>query len=420
MTGSKRAFRRAGLLSLLAAASLLAQSGPFDGKSFHGRIAWSADGNHNDEDDWAASPVALAIFAAFGVQDQLVHFDYNSILNNNDPAWAKTHEQSVLGAVERFGYDRPRFFDCQTQLEAAIAGLAAAIDVSSADDPLYLVIAGPMEVAYRAIQRSDPAKRKHVYAISHSNWNDGYSPRYAYNFTKRDVIPSGVKWVQIRDQNRFLSTSPFGRPAEPSEWRPFHWLRDATDEKLRLLWERLRVSTRADCSDAGMAYFLMTGDEESEIEKVRGLLEARRIPAPLDPRPVVRVEAENFLDLEGFEVDFNRAYRDVSHRMNVQLTAARGRLRTPVEQPYMARRARYDVQVRYFDGRGGASGLSLFVNGRRVGEAWRAGDDDDAWKSRAFEDVVIAYGDELAIEIERDGEERGRVDYVELTYRGME
>jgi hypothetical protein len=29
---------------------------------FKGRIAWSTDGNFNDEDDWAASPVALAIF----------------------------------------------------------------------------------------------------------------------------------------------------------------------------------------------------------------------------------------------------------------------------------------------------------------------------------------------------------------------
>jgi hypothetical protein len=39
-----------------------------DGK-FRGRIAYSADGNHNDPDDWAASPVALAIFAEAGLRD---------------------------------------------------------------------------------------------------------------------------------------------------------------------------------------------------------------------------------------------------------------------------------------------------------------------------------------------------------------
>lgn len=44
---------------------------------FKGRIAWSADGNFNDEDDWAASPLALAIFAEFGMKEKLVHFDYN-------------------------------------------------------------------------------------------------------------------------------------------------------------------------------------------------------------------------------------------------------------------------------------------------------------------------------------------------------
>jgi hypothetical protein len=43
-----------------------AQDGPYVGGKFQGRIAYSADGNHNDPDDWAASPVALAIFAQGG------------------------------------------------------------------------------------------------------------------------------------------------------------------------------------------------------------------------------------------------------------------------------------------------------------------------------------------------------------------
>jgi hypothetical protein len=42
----------------VAASGLCAHPGPFDGKQFKGRIAYSADGNFNDEDDWAASPVA--------------------------------------------------------------------------------------------------------------------------------------------------------------------------------------------------------------------------------------------------------------------------------------------------------------------------------------------------------------------------
>ena len=70
----------AAVLLGITGSALLASEGPFDGRNFKGRIAWSSDGNFNDEDDWAASPVALAIFAQFGVKAKLAHFDYNSIL----------------------------------------------------------------------------------------------------------------------------------------------------------------------------------------------------------------------------------------------------------------------------------------------------------------------------------------------------
>ncbi len=407
---SKRSVAAIVLLGCGMVAPGLGASGPFDGEKFQGRIAWSADGNHNDEDDWAASPVALAIFAAFGVKEQLVHFDYNSILNNNDPEWARTHRESVLGAVEKFGYDPARFFDDGRDLEGALENLTRAIDASSAEDPLYLVIAGPMEVAYRAIQRSDPAKRKHVYAVSHSRWNDGYDADYVYNYSKRNVIPSGVTWVQIRDQNAFLSTSPFGRPANAEEWAPFHWLRDAADAKLRFLWQRLRVSTRADCSDAGMAYFLMSGDEESEIAKVRALLEEGRVPAPLDPRPVVRIEAENFVELDGLEVVHDNRDRQVSHRIHVRGTGA---MRTPFAQPYTAREGRYDAAVRYRVDGAGQARFSLRINGRAQGKSWGAGAGGE-WATHTIAGVEIQAGDELELRVEARGEGAGRVDYVEL------
>src|SRR4051812_29329688 len=184
---------------------------PYVGGRFQGRIAWSADGNHNDPDDWAASPVALAIFAECGARDRLVHFDYNCILPQTDPQWEKTHAESVLGAAERYGYNPSVFHDCRRDLDGALAGIAKAIDASSAENPLYFVIAGPMEVPFRGIQKSDPARRKFVYCISHSRWNDGFASRYTFTNTKRSVIPSGVRWVQIQDQNRLLSKSPYGR-----------------------------------------------------------------------------------------------------------------------------------------------------------------------------------------------------------------
>lgn len=117
-------------------------------RSFKGRIAWSADGNWNDEDDWSASPVALAIFASFGVQDKFVHFDYYNILTDTDVEWEKEHEISVLGAADRFGFRESIFHDCRKDLDAAVNSIADAINASTEENPLYFVLAGPMEVPY--------------------------------------------------------------------------------------------------------------------------------------------------------------------------------------------------------------------------------------------------------------------------------
>lgn len=76
---------------------------------------------------------------------------------------------------------------------------------------------------------------------------------------------------------------------------------------MRFLWERLQLTGRADCSDAGMACFLLTGDEESEIEKVRRVLVDHVAPTPTQPRKYVRLEAENFLVLENYEVEDRNA-----------------------------------------------------------------------------------------------------------------
>ena len=156
--------------------------------------------------------MTLAILAEAGLKDRLVHFDYNCILPLTDPEWEKIHAESVLGAAERYGFDKWRFFDCRKDRDGAVASIAKAINDSTAANPLYFIIAGPMEVPYLGIQKSDPAKRQFVYCISHSRWNDGFASKYKFTFTKRSVIEQDVHWVQIRDQNRLLSFGRYGRP----------------------------------------------------------------------------------------------------------------------------------------------------------------------------------------------------------------
>ena len=63
------------------------------------------------------------------------------------------------------------------------------------------------------------------------------------------------------------------------------------------------VSTRPDPSDSGMAYFLLTGDEEADPSKYKRLLDEKVVPRPVDFRSKVRIEAENFITLDGYEME---------------------------------------------------------------------------------------------------------------------
>ncbi len=399
----------------------LAQGGdaaPFDGKTFKGRIAYSADGNYNDEDDWAASAFALAIFAECGVKDKLVHFDYNCILPKTDPAWEDTHTTSVLGAAERYGYSKSVFHDCQKDLDGAVKSITKAINESSADNPLYYILAGPMEVPWMGIRASDPDKRKFVYCISHNRWNDGYSSADLVNHNKRHVIPLGITWIQITDQNQLLSTSRYGRAANPEEWRPWEWMNESDDPKVHFLPSRMEATTRADCSDSGMAYFLMTGDENVEIAEMRALLDDNRIPTPIARRSKVRMEAENFRTLDNYDVEYLND-RQVSQRINLKLASLTGgRIATPFDEPYTASSARYDVDVRYFDEEDGRCAYRLVVDGEPQGDAWKASGDDESWRTQTIPDVTISRGDEIMVEVRADGGEYGKLDYVQLNYRG--
>jgi hypothetical protein len=394
-----------------AASSASAQGRPYVDGRFKARIAYSCDGNHNDPDDWIASPVALAIFAGSGLKDRLVHFDYNSILPLTNPDWEKTHAESVLGAAERYGFDRSLFHDCRKDLDRAVESITRAINDSSAESPLLFVIAGPMEVPALGIRKSDPAKRKFVYCISHSRWNDGFASGYKFTVTKRSVIEQDVHWVQIQDQNRLLSFGRYGRPAAPEEFEPYFWLRDSRDRNGRFLWERMLASTRPDPSDAGMAWFVATGDEECDPGKLRGLLAEHRPAPPLRARKRTRLEAENFRHLEGFLLE-DRNDGNASHRLDIKLAGkTSGRIRTTFDEPFTAARGRYTVVIRYLDEKDSRCRYTLYINGVARGSAWESAGEGRGWTSHAVRGVEIGTGDEIRLDAEGPA---ARLDYVQV------
>jgi hypothetical protein len=392
-------------------AAIGADAKPYADGKFKGRIAYSADGNHNDPDDWAASPVALAIFAEAGLKDRLVHFDYNCILPQTNPDWEKTHAGCVLGAMEKYGFDRARFFDCRKNLEGAVADIAKVINASSAENPLYFIIAGPMEVPYMGIQKSDPAKRKFVYCISHSRWNDGFSSKYKFTFSKRSVIEQDVNWVQIRDQNRLLSLSKYGQPAKPEEFAGFFWMRDSQEARVKFLWDCTVTSTRPDPSDAGMAYFLATGDEDCDPVKLKRLIEEHRPPTPVSARKQVRIEAENFRHFNNFRLEETND-KTTSHRLQASLTGDAGSISTRYNELFAPASGQCAVEIRYATATRERARLAFKINGVEK-LTWESASENNKWSTYTLPKAELKSGDLITVSVTGGP---AKIDYVQLNF----
>ncbi len=227
-----------------------------------GRIAVSADGNFHDRDDIGATPVTLAILAQAKLQVKLVHYDHSSHLAQND---ADQHGDMIASATERlsqFGFDASVVFDDQTQLSQAVANLAKVIDASSAADPLTFIVAGPFEVAWQGVNAASADKRQYVTLLSHSTWNEDHE-HVAAEHTKDELLADfpTVKFVKISDQNANAFKS------SPSAW---DWM---TAANANLAWVRGRMVqaeyAEGDNSDAGMAFYLVTGNEKATMAEIK-------------------------------------------------------------------------------------------------------------------------------------------------------
>jgi hypothetical protein len=227
---------------------------------YHGnRVAVTADGNQHDKDDWAATPMTVALLARWGFLSKLVHYDYNNHLGNNSGTMATQMTTSTLGAADRFGVPRARFFDNQRQLAKSLAHLTAQIDASTDNNRLIILAAGPMEVLWRAVKAAEPSARRHVTVISHSPWNDTHADTPQMTHTASDVRALGVKWVQIRSQQPRLATST---------WAPWQWLRTADAARFRWIHSRMQATGKADVSDAGMCYYMLKEDQSGTPSKL--------------------------------------------------------------------------------------------------------------------------------------------------------
>lgn len=281
--------------------NICAQTPLWQGK---GRIAISSDGNEHDDDDWAATPLSLAMIAAKGLQDKLVLYTYsdhiwgsNQDRPNKHGISAYEHMRiSALGSQKWFGFNNTKFICAVDNAEIAYNAMRDVINASSADDPLIIIAAGPMQVVGEAMNRADKDKRQYVTLLSHSQWNNRHSDNpdkkkgwdnhsgWTWNEMKEAFsTPEGgnAKFVQIVDQNNGKDYIGFFCKKEYFDWIKTSPARNNPLYKAGswdFLYDRIstcikKKGTCFDPSDAGMIVYLFTGIEKTNPDMAKEIME---------------------------------------------------------------------------------------------------------------------------------------------------
>ncbi len=244
-----------------------------------GRIAMSFDGNQHDPDDVGALPMSLAFTWAAGLQSNVTFVEHsNHICNVNNVLHGKMQE-SAAGLIERFGYDSNRIHDFYSDPKASTDKFVIEINKSTANNPLWIVAAGPMESIWRALNSANKNVLSNVSIVSHSAWNEKHGDCGDDSHTWEDLRAfeknNGLTLIEITDQNSSNGDDDFSTPR--SKW---YWLRDSKNPNLAWVYSRDQFSTgnfvKFDPSDSGMVYWLISGGPNGGNERA-GAKEARQL-----------------------------------------------------------------------------------------------------------------------------------------------
>jgi hypothetical protein len=292
------------LFAILIPLMCNAQTPLWQGK---GRIVIGCDGNEHDNDDWAATPLSLALLASQGLQDKLAVYMYS------DHVWGSNRErafvnglnayeqmvQSALGGQKWFGFKKTHFICAVDDPKMAYDAIRNEINKSSAGNPLFIIEAGPMQMVGEAISKAEKSKLKYVTLISHSEWNNEHANKpYDWEhhsgwdtlWTFRQIMEQfsapekgGLTCVKILDQNGGSDYLGIRTNKSEFDWLKTSALKDKAPYYQRGSWDWLssRLYSYIDCrggelfdaSDAGMVVYVLTGVEKTNPDMVRRLME---------------------------------------------------------------------------------------------------------------------------------------------------
>jgi hypothetical protein len=236
-----------------------------------GRIAVVADGNSPDPDDLGGTAVSLALLRAVGLEGRLVHYSHSCDLVRgtriSEQAEQERHalmQSSCEVTARRWGgFEALTFYDAKWQKEETINDLSAAINESTADDPLWIVEAGEPDIIGFALEATPPEKHSYVKIITHHPANDNAGDFYTW----QQILDFGVEEVRIPDQNTNLKV----------DIREWDWAQHHPDSRVQQVWLFGKMAEiddvvrfqkgKWDCSDAGMILYWITGATNGGLEQ---------------------------------------------------------------------------------------------------------------------------------------------------------
>lgn len=247
-----------------------------------GRIAIVADGNSPDPDDLGGTTVSIALLRAAGLEDRLVHYSHSCDLvvltRISEAAERERHammQTACDGTARRWGgFENLRFLDAKWQTDETIKDLCKAINISTAEDPLWIVEAGEPDIIGLALAATPKEKHPFVKVLTHHPANDNAGDFYSW----QEILDFGVEEVRIPDQNTHLKV-------DLHEW---NWAMNHPDSRIQWVWLMGKMAEvdnvvsfqkgKWDCSDAGMVLYWLTGAHvneglrEGSVEDVKALL----------------------------------------------------------------------------------------------------------------------------------------------------
>lgn len=382
-------------------------------KDFPGRIAYSADGDEHDTDDWLASPWSLALLRAAGLDHKLTFFEYNNHVWGTTGNYDEIQDRNVTGLVSRWGgFVNASFYNVEEQETAARNKLVAEINKSTAADPLFIVAAGPIETIGRAVDAATASKLKYVTILSHSDWNNEHAnEKHGSKYTIQYLTNKGAKYKRVKDQNGNSTTGTFTSPGLKRKVGIMNFLKDYDDDRVKWLWTCRKMPEYEnpsyqkgyyDYSDAGMTYWLITGangggDENVTPKKTIDLLESF-----LNGGNDCGTTLNGIADFTNLNVSgFVPSYKDNDRGAIAVNSVTHGESWSAANMTYQGTSGMFDLTLTTLTEIDGESNYRVKVNGSPVGAYQNPESNTDyAPSNKTWSSVQVNSGDVIQVEFQ--------------------